>query len=70
MKNMKEMVMMVIVAVVAAGAIYVVANKMMNKQDVKIQAVVKNPDGTYTGVGSDSSNWQAKQDEKLKENKK
>jgi hypothetical protein len=60
MKNMKEIVMMVVVAVVAAGAIYVVANKMMNKQDVKIQAMVKNDDETYTGAGSDSDSWKEK----------
>ena len=60
MKNMKEMVMMVVVAVVAAGAIYVVANKMMNKQDVKVQAM----GGSGQCSGSDCESQQEKLNQK------
>ena len=39
MKHLKHKLFMVAVVVLAAGAIYMVAYKMMNKQDVKVQLV-------------------------------
>jgi hypothetical protein len=40
MKQMKEMILTIAVIVFSAGIIYVVAHKIMNKQDVQIQKKV------------------------------
>lgn len=69
MKKIKEIVMMVVVIIAAAGIIYFIACKTMNKQDVKIQAYVLHPDGTTTGVGSDSDDYRNNQLQKLHQQK-
>lgn len=58
MKDMKMVAMIAaVLAIVGIGYYYMNCNKVAS---VKIQAVVRNSDGSFTGVGSDSDSWKNK----------